>query len=166
MVEYQQALQTVSDPLLGWTTVGDHQYYVRQFRDMKGASRSTASTPAALADYAGICGYLLAKGHARTSGASMIAGYIGGRTSWTTRCAGSPGRTPTRPNATTKRWWTPSPARPSCRARGVERRLEARVDRLMHQPPRPPPGFVRRHSSTAASTGAGIWQGLPIGRRD
>ncbi|HZB50702.1 MAG TPA: DUF2252 domain-containing protein, partial [Mycobacteriales bacterium] len=37
VVEYQQALQTVSDPLLGWTTVGDHQYYVRQFRDMKGA---------------------------------------------------------------------------------------------------------------------------------
>ena len=31
----------------------------------------------ALADYAGICGYLLAKSHARTSGASMIAGYIG-----------------------------------------------------------------------------------------
>ena len=37
VVEYQQALQTVSDPLLGWTTVGDVQYYVRQFRDMKGA---------------------------------------------------------------------------------------------------------------------------------
>jgi hypothetical protein len=33
---------------------------------------------AALADYAGICGLLLAKGHARTSGASMIAGYLGG----------------------------------------------------------------------------------------
>ena len=37
VVEYQQALQTVSDPLLGWTTVGERQYYVRQFRDMKGA---------------------------------------------------------------------------------------------------------------------------------
>jgi hypothetical protein len=32
---------------------------------------------AALADYAGIVGHLLAKGHARTSGASMIAGYAG-----------------------------------------------------------------------------------------
>jgi hypothetical protein len=32
----------------------------------------------ALEDYAGICGYLLAKSHARTSGASMIAGYVGG----------------------------------------------------------------------------------------
>jgi uncharacterized protein (DUF2252 family) len=37
VVEYQQALQTVSDPLLGWTTVDGRQYYVRQFRDMKGA---------------------------------------------------------------------------------------------------------------------------------
>jgi uncharacterized protein (DUF2252 family) len=78
VVEYQQALQTVSDPLLGWTTVGDRQYYVRQFRDMKGAIVVEDINAGALADYAGICGYLLAKSHARTSGASMIAGYIGG----------------------------------------------------------------------------------------
>ena len=78
VVEYQQALQTVSDPLLGWTTVGEHQYYVRQFRDMKGAILVEDINAGALADYAGICGYLLAKSHARTSGASMIAGYIGG----------------------------------------------------------------------------------------
>ncbi len=78
VVEYQQALQTVSDPLLGWATVGDHQYYVRQFRDMKGAVTVDGIGASALADYAGICGLLLAKGHARTSGASMIAGYLGG----------------------------------------------------------------------------------------
>jgi uncharacterized protein (DUF2252 family) len=78
VVEYQQALQTVSDPLLGWTTVGDIQFYVRQFRDMKGAILIEGVNAGALADYAGICGYLLAKSHARTSGASMIAGYIGG----------------------------------------------------------------------------------------
>jgi uncharacterized protein (DUF2252 family) len=77
VVEYQQALQTVSDPLLGWTTVGQIQYYVRQFRDMKGAIVVEGIDAGALADYAGICGYLLAKSHARTSGASMIAGYIG-----------------------------------------------------------------------------------------
>jgi uncharacterized protein (DUF2252 family) len=78
VVEYQHALQTVSDPLLGWTTVGDMQFYVRQFRDMKGAIVVEDINAVALADYAGICGYLLAKSHARTSGASMIAGYIGG----------------------------------------------------------------------------------------
>ena len=77
VVEYQQALQTVSDPLLGWTTVGDQQFYVRQFRDMKGAILVEDINAAALEDYAGICGYLLAKSHARTSGASMISGYIG-----------------------------------------------------------------------------------------
>ncbi len=77
VVEYQQALQTVSDPLLGWTTVGERQYYVRQFRDMKGAVVVDGIDAAALADYAGICGLLLAKGHARTSGASMITGYLG-----------------------------------------------------------------------------------------
>jgi uncharacterized protein (DUF2252 family) len=77
VVEYQQALQTVSDPLLGWTTIGDHQYYVRQFRDMKGAITVDGIDASALTDYAGICGLLLAKGHARTSGASMIAGYLG-----------------------------------------------------------------------------------------
>ena len=77
VVEYQQALQTVSDPLLGWTTVEGRQYYVRQFRNMKGAIAIDHLSPSALTDYAGICGRLLAKGHARTSGASMIAGYVG-----------------------------------------------------------------------------------------
>lgn len=77
VVEYQQALQTVSDPLLGWTTVGDRQFYVRQFRNMKGRIKLQKIGPAEMVDYAGICGRLLAKGHARTSGASMIVGYMG-----------------------------------------------------------------------------------------
>ena len=77
VVEYQQALQTVSDPLLGWTTIAGLQYYVRQFRNMKGAIAIDAIDAPALTDYAGILGHLLAKGHARTSGASMIAGYVG-----------------------------------------------------------------------------------------
>jgi uncharacterized protein (DUF2252 family) len=77
VVEYQQALQTVSDPLLGWTTVDGRQFYVRQFRNMKGAIKLHKIKPHAMADYAGICGRLLAKGHARTSGASMIVGYLG-----------------------------------------------------------------------------------------
>jgi len=100
VVEYQQALQTVSDPLLGWTTVSGlardsaaggvpgrgsrdgggpgMQFYVRQFRNMKGTIALEGIDAAALIDYAGVVGHLLAKGHARTSGASMIAGYVGG----------------------------------------------------------------------------------------
>lgn len=77
VVEYQQQLQTVSDPLLGWTTIDGRQYYVRQFRNMKGTVPLDSITPSALADYAGIVGHLLAKGHARTSGASIISGYLG-----------------------------------------------------------------------------------------
>jgi uncharacterized protein (DUF2252 family) len=76
-VEYQQALQTVSDPLLGWTSVGDLQFYVRQFRNMKGSIDLDGIEPEALVDYAGVVGHLLGKGHARTSGASMISGYVG-----------------------------------------------------------------------------------------
>lgn len=77
VVEYQQALQTVSDPLLGWASVGDLACYVRQFRNQKGTVPLDSLDTAALRDYAGIVGHLLAKGHARTSGASMIAGYLG-----------------------------------------------------------------------------------------
>jgi uncharacterized protein (DUF2252 family) len=78
VVEYQQALQTVSDPLLGWTEFDGRQYYVRQFRNMKGSVELSGVDAAALVDYAGVVGHLLAKGHSRTSGASMIAGYVGG----------------------------------------------------------------------------------------
>ena len=77
VVESQQSLQTVSDPLLGWTTFGGHQYYVRTFRNMKGTVPLDGLDSTALADYSHIVGTLLAKGHARTSGASMIAAYLG-----------------------------------------------------------------------------------------
>jgi uncharacterized protein (DUF2252 family) len=77
VVEYQQALQTVSDPLLGWNTVDNRQYYVRQFRDMKGAITIEGIDGSGLMDYARICGTLLAKGHARTADAAVLAGYLG-----------------------------------------------------------------------------------------
>ena len=77
VVEYQQDLQTVSDPLLGWTTVGGRDVYVRQWRNMKGTIDLQNLSPQALSDYSEIVGHLLAKGHARTSGASIIAGYLG-----------------------------------------------------------------------------------------
>jgi len=77
VVEYQQTLQTVSDPLLGWTTVDNRNYYVRQFRDMKGAVTVEGMDGSALMDYARICGALLAKGHARTTGATVLSGYLG-----------------------------------------------------------------------------------------
>ncbi|HYT26253.1 MAG TPA: DUF2252 domain-containing protein [Actinomycetota bacterium] len=77
VVEYQQTLQTVSDPLLGWTAVDGRDYYVRQFRDMKGAVTVDGMDGSALMDYARVCGTLLAKGHARSTGATMLSGYLG-----------------------------------------------------------------------------------------
>ncbi len=97
VVEYQQSLQTVSDPLLGWTTLsplpsqfkrdapsdhtsdqqGDIHVYVRQYRNMKGAVAVDDLDAAALIDYSRVVGMLMAKCHARTSGSSLIAGYIG-----------------------------------------------------------------------------------------
>ena len=77
VVEYQQTLQTVSDPLLGWMTVDNRDYYVRQFRDMKGAVTIEGMDGSALMDYGRICGALLAKGHARSTGATMLSGYLG-----------------------------------------------------------------------------------------
>jgi hypothetical protein len=77
VVEYQQTLHTVSDPLLGWTTVGGRDYYVRQFRDMKGAITVDGLDGSALMDYARVCGTLLAKGHARSTGATVLSGYLG-----------------------------------------------------------------------------------------
>jgi uncharacterized protein (DUF2252 family) len=77
VVEYQQTLQTVSDPLLGWTTVDKRDYYVRQFRDMKGAVTVEGMDGSALMDYGRICGALLAKGHARSIDATLLRGYLG-----------------------------------------------------------------------------------------
>ena len=108
VVEYQQALQTVSDPLLGWTTIGDQQYYVRQFRNMKGSIALDAIDAAALTDYAGIVGHLLAKGHARTSGASMIASYAGVSDKLDQALASLLVPTPIRPRPIMPSWWTPS----------------------------------------------------------
>ena len=119
VVEYQQALQTVSDPLLGWTTMDGLQYYVRQFRNMKGTIPLDAMDAAALIDYAGVVGQLLAKGHARTSGASMIAGYLGRSDRVDDALCVSPGATPTRPKPTTPPWWPPSTAGYCRRARNL-----------------------------------------------
>lgn len=87
VVEYQQSLQTASDPLLGWTSLAvdssnpleypTMNLYVRQYRNMKGAVVLEDLDTDALIDYARVLGLLLAKCHARTSGASLISGYIG-----------------------------------------------------------------------------------------
>jgi uncharacterized protein (DUF2252 family) len=73
----QRAMQLQSDPLLGWTSVGEHQYLVRQLNDHKAAIDIASVKPKDLCQYASVCGQMLARGHARSGDVRQIAGYIG-----------------------------------------------------------------------------------------
>ena len=64
--------------LLGWTTgpLG-RPLYVRQLKDAKGSPVVEAMSEIDLADWAALCGWALARGHARSGQPSAIAAYIG-----------------------------------------------------------------------------------------
>jgi hypothetical protein len=62
----QRLMQAASDMFLGWTTYHGHDYYVRQYRDMKGSVNLDAMTTGGLASYAQVCGQTLARAHARS----------------------------------------------------------------------------------------------------
>ena len=74
VVRGQQLMQAASDIFLGWGEVDGLSFYIRQLRDMKGSVAIQALTPAQLAAYAGICGWALARAHARSGDAAMISG--------------------------------------------------------------------------------------------
>jgi uncharacterized protein (DUF2252 family) len=73
----QKRMQVVSDLLLGWTTVGDVPYQVRQFRNRKGSVDPAALPPGELDDYARMTGALLARAHAHSVDPRVIAGHCG-----------------------------------------------------------------------------------------
>jgi uncharacterized protein (DUF2252 family) len=74
----QRLMQTASDVFLGWTRGKDgHDYYIRQLRDMKMSAIIEDWDTAALRQYARLCAHALARAHARTGDAAMIAGYMG-----------------------------------------------------------------------------------------
>jgi uncharacterized protein (DUF2252 family) len=77
VVAGQHLIQSASDIFLGWSSDGSHDYYVRQLRDMKGTADLSAMTGADLIVYAELCGWVLARAHARSGDASRIAGYLG-----------------------------------------------------------------------------------------
>jgi uncharacterized protein (DUF2252 family) len=77
VAEGQHRLQTESDPLLGWTTIGDRHFLVRQLADHKARVDPAALHGPTLAEYAALCGRILAKGHARTGDAVALAAYCG-----------------------------------------------------------------------------------------
>lgn len=73
----QRAMQFLSDPFLGWTTIGHRQYLVRQLNDHKASIEVEDLKGPGLIEYAEMCGELLARGHSRSGDACMLAGYIG-----------------------------------------------------------------------------------------
>jgi uncharacterized protein (DUF2252 family) len=77
VVNGQRLLQTASDIFLGWTGDGAADYYVRQLWDMKGSVDLDTLDPADLVPYARLCGWVLARAHARSGDAATISGYLG-----------------------------------------------------------------------------------------
>ncbi|HEX4311452.1 MAG TPA: DUF2252 domain-containing protein [Acidobacteriaceae bacterium] len=76
-VDGQRAMQFQSDPFLGWTTIANRDYLVRQLNDHKGSIAVEDLAGPGLVEYAVMCGELLARGHARSGDACLIAGYLG-----------------------------------------------------------------------------------------
>jgi uncharacterized protein (DUF2252 family) len=79
VVQGQRMMQAASDIYLGWTKGVDvnRHYYWRQLRDMKGSALVELMTPVGLPVYARICGWTLARAHARSGDPVAIAEYLG-----------------------------------------------------------------------------------------
>jgi hypothetical protein len=82
VVEGQQMMQAASDIMLGWlhTTGLDDQerdFYVRQLWDAKGSVLVDEIEPPLMKTYARVCGWALARAHARSGDTIAIASYLG-----------------------------------------------------------------------------------------
>lgn len=78
VVTGQRMLQAASDVFLGWThdDEGRH-YYFRQLRDMRMKIDLTKMSREDWFEYSELCGWALARAHARTGDPARIAGYLG-----------------------------------------------------------------------------------------
>lgn len=78
VVRGQRMLQAASDVFLGWTRDDDgHDYYFRQLRDMRLKIDMEKMVREDWSEYVEVCGWALARAHARTGDPVMIAGYLG-----------------------------------------------------------------------------------------
>jgi hypothetical protein len=79
VVQGQRMMQAASDIYLGWTKGVDvrRHFYWRQLRDMKGSAVVEDMIPLGLTYYARICGWTLARAHARSGDPVAIAEYLG-----------------------------------------------------------------------------------------
>jgi uncharacterized protein (DUF2252 family) len=83
VVAGQHLMQAQSDIFLGWTRVAgpdgvDRDFYVRQLRDWKFSVPIEVMLPAGMTVYARLCGWTLARAHARSGDRIALAAYLGG----------------------------------------------------------------------------------------
>jgi hypothetical protein len=84
VVEGQRLMQSASDIFLGWHHLQrgldgrPRDFYVRQLWDGKGSADLDRMSPDGLVAYAEVCGWTLARAHARSGDRIAIAAYLGG----------------------------------------------------------------------------------------
>ena len=98
----QRLMQAASDIFLGWLRFAwdgtERDYYFRQLRDWKGSVDVEGMTPAGMDVWGRMCGWTLARAHARTGDRVVIASYLGKSERFDLAVTDSPRRTPTRTN--------------------------------------------------------------------
>ncbi len=85
VVAGQHLMQAHSDIFLGWTRTTDadgnaRDFYVRQLKDWKFSAPLELMKPAGMTVYAQLCGWTLARAHARSGDRVALAAYLGGST--------------------------------------------------------------------------------------
>ncbi|WP_083976920.1 DUF2252 domain-containing protein [Kitasatospora azatica] len=83
VVAGQHLMQAQSDIFLGWTRVTgpdgvDRDFYVRQLRDWKLSAPIELMVPSGMTLYGRLCGWTLARAHARSGDRVALAAYLGG----------------------------------------------------------------------------------------
>ena len=79
----QRQMQAVSDIFLGWVRSPgidgiSRDFYLRQLRDWKGSAEVETILPAGMRAYGEVCGWTLARAHARSGDPVAVAAYLGG----------------------------------------------------------------------------------------
>jgi len=83
VVHGQRLMQASSDIFLGWVRVAHgrdgrpHDFYCRQLRDWKASAEIDQMLPEGMAVYGRLCGWTLARAHARSGDRIAIAAYLG-----------------------------------------------------------------------------------------
>jgi uncharacterized protein (DUF2252 family) len=82
VVAGQHVMQASSDIFLGWERVEGvdakrRDFYVRQLRDWKGSADVDTMNPTTMAAYGELCGWTLARAHARSGDRIAISAYLG-----------------------------------------------------------------------------------------